>query len=145
MSRVLKPGMQPVFSGETMADNWSGSVIPGGAGTPSLEFTSVPAYGSLDNLQGQVLHVEWMDYAVVVYLYVNNRWWVKPTYANPLTFIQIDGSWTCNVTTGGIDQFATAYAAFVVPITYSPPLLGGASSIPADLYNNAVTNAFVTR
>ena len=141
---VLKSGMAAVFSGERLPDNWSGSATPGGPGTPSIEFTSVPVYGTFNNLQGRVLHVPWTDYAVVVYIYVNG-WWVKPTFANPLTLLTVDGSWTCDVTTGGIDQFATAYAAFVVPIGYSPPLLGGAASLPSLLGNPAVTEVYVTR
>ena len=141
---AMKTGMQRVFDGESVPDNWSGRAVPGGPGTPTINFVSVPTYGTADNLAGQVLHVPWADYAVAVYIYVSG-WWSKPTYANPLTPIQIDGRWTCDVTTGGFDQNATAFAAYVLPLDYSPPLLGGAGSIPADLENHAVASVYVTR
>jgi uncharacterized repeat protein (TIGR02543 family) len=140
----LKAGSALAFDSKPLPDSWTGRGIPGGPGTPALEFTKVPAYGSHANLEGQVLHVEWTDYAVVVYIYVNG-WWVKPTFANPLTPIEIDGRWVCDVTTGGVDEFATAYAAFVVPIDYSPPLLGGSGSLPSDLDTNAVAKVIAAR
>ncbi|MFW6110288.1 MAG: glycosyl hydrolase family 17 protein [Patescibacteria group bacterium] len=43
--RNMKPGLQAVFDGETMEDNWSGEDIPGGPGDPAIEFTYVPPYG----------------------------------------------------------------------------------------------------
>jgi exo-beta-1,3-glucanase (GH17 family) len=140
----MKPGAKSVFDGKTMADNWSGRAIPGGPGTPSIELTRIPAYGSFDNLEGEVLHVEWADYAVAVYIYVNG-WWSKPTFANPLTAMQVDGSWICDVTTGGIDELARAYAAYVVPIEYNPPLLAGAGALPAELDAQAVAKVVVAR
>ena len=141
----LKSGMDSVFSGDLLPDNWSGLQTPGGNGTPSLTITSVPAYGTSGNLEGQVLHLPWVDYGVVVYLFVNGGWWVKPTYTAPVTALAVDGRWSCAVVTGGIDADATQYAAFVVPINYSPPLLSGASSLPSELYSISVTHYVVVR
>ncbi len=86
----LKPGMQDVFDNKTIQDNWSGTAIPGGPGDPIIEFTYVPQYGSFENLRGQVWHVRPANYTV-------------------------DGSWTCDITTGGNDPEATAIAAYLVP------------------------------
>jgi len=63
---ILKPGNQPVFDGEILPNNWTGAEIPGGLGLPSIEFTSIPSFGSFENLEGQILHVRPADYKVAV-------------------------------------------------------------------------------
>jgi hypothetical protein len=98
-----KPGMQAIFDGETISDNWSNPDIPGGPGTLAIEFTVVPPYGSVENLAGQVWHVNPFDYQVAVYIQVRGGWWTKPFFNTPLTPIQIDGYWICDITTGGVD------------------------------------------
>ncbi|MCK4599191.1 hypothetical protein KAU37_05155 [Candidatus Bipolaricaulota bacterium] len=45
----LKPGMQDVFDGKVMQDNWSSSAIPGGLGSPCIELTYIPPYGSFED------------------------------------------------------------------------------------------------
>lgn len=142
---TLKPCMKDVFDGITIPDNWSGAAIPGGPGTPTVEFTYVPLYGSFNNLQGQVWHVAPLDYKVVVYIYVGSRWWIKPYLAQPLTSILSDGSWTCDITTGGIDQQATKIAAYLIPNSYTPPLILGDATLPASLDTNSVAKVEVTR
>lgn len=114
------------------------------AGPPSIAFTSVPDCGAYGSLSGRVENVDPADYRVVVYIYVSG-WWVKPTYSNPLTTINPDGSWSANVTTGGSDAWATQYAAFVIPEGYSPPLLGGTGQLPDELYQNSVAHTIVDR
>lgn len=143
-SRSLKPGMQRVFSGETMADNWSDTSIPGGAGSASIELVSVPQKGTFDDLRGQVRGVKTSDYRVAVFIDVGG-WWTKPTFASPLTTIQRDGTWTCDITTGGVDEQATRIAAYVVPSGYSPPALWGDAAIPAGLERDAVAKVIVSR
>lgn len=140
----LKPGMEAVFNGETIEDNWSNTGIPGGPGNPTIEFTHVPPLGSFEDLEGQVWHVKPSDYKVAVYIYVSG-WWTKPTLANPLTTIQIDGSWITDITTGGIDEEATRIAAFLVPNDYNPPLISGSGTLPDELDQNAVTKVEITR
>ena len=139
---VLKPGMQAVFDGQTVAVSCNG--IPGGPGVPDLHFTYVPPYGSFDQIEGEALHVLPSDYKVVLYVFVVGSWWVKPTFAMPLTSIQQDGTWLASIVTGGVDQLATQVAAFLIPISYSPPLSPGAT-LPPELYANAVASALVSR
>lgn len=134
---VLKTGMEDVFNGKSMPNNWTGGGIPGGPGSPTIEFLQVPQYGTFANLTGQVLHVDPSAYKVAVYIYVSG-WWTKPTFSEPLTTIQFDGSWMTDITTGGIDQFATRIAAFVVPSNYVPLLVGGEATLPASLPRDAV-------
>jgi hypothetical protein len=111
---------------------------------PTIEFAYVPPYGSFENLQGRAMCVTPADYKVAVYIYVSG-WWTKPYWAWPLTAIRTDGSWTCNITTGGTDQLATRIAAFLVPNGYNPPLMSGGQTLPTELLNNAVAHVMVDR
>ncbi|MEI7870382.1 MAG: glycoside hydrolase family 16 protein [Candidatus Methylumidiphilus sp.] len=101
---------------------------------PTIEFTSIPAYGTSNALTGRVLNAAPDSYRVAVYIKVGSGWWTKPTFNAPLTSINTDGTFTVNITTGGSDQTATEIAAFLVPIGYSPTLMSGGSTLPSTLY-----------
>ena len=141
----LKPGMQAVFDGGTVADNWTCRDIPGGTGAAVIEFTVVPAIGSFDNLRGQVWHVEPDQHGVAVYIKVNGGWWTKPYWNSPVTAIACDGSWVCDITTGGEDAQATGIAAFLIPLTYTPPAATWAGVLPVELYTNSLANIEAAR
>ncbi len=147
----MKQGMNRVFEGEIMEDNWSEFPVPGGPGDPTIELTYIPPYGSFENLKGQVWHVNPYEYNIVVYIYVkpgiylNGGWWIKPYANNPLTPINYDGSWECDITTGGVDQNATKIAVFLVPDGYEPPCLGNAPSLPSELDENAAAKLEIER
>ena len=89
-------------------------------------------------------HVNPADYKVVVYIYVNG-WWTKPYWAQPLTTIQRDGRWVCDITTGGSDILATKIAAYLVPNGYTPPLMSGDATLPAPLETGAIAKVEVAR
>lgn len=112
--------------------------------SPVIEFSSVPPYGSFNDLKGRVKNVNTSDYKVAVYIFVSG-WWTKPFWTSPLTSIQKDGSWVCDITTGGIDQKATKIAAFLVPSGYSPPAMSGGQTLPQEIYNKAVSRVEITR
>lgn len=97
---------------------------------PWIDFTHVPEYGSFDDLRGIVGNVVPTDYRVAVYIMVEGLWWTKPTFAHPLTVIEPDGTWTCDITTGGYDQFATEIAAFLLPEGIDPPICAGSVQFP---------------
>jgi exo-beta-1,3-glucanase (GH17 family) len=137
----LKSGMDRVFNNETITDNWSGSTLLGGPGSPTIALTVVPPIGSSDDLEGQVLHV----FAVAVYIEVFGGWWTKPTFANPLTSIPPDGYWIADITTGGSDTSASRIAAFLVPFDYDPPSRSGQSNLPMQLQTVAVASVEVAR
>lgn len=84
---------------------------------------TAPAYGSFDDLKGQVQCVNPADYKVVVYIYVETGYWIKPYAKYPLTTIQADGSFQVDITTGGLDHLATQVAVFLVPNGYNPPIV----------------------
>jgi exo-beta-1,3-glucanase (GH17 family) len=142
---LLKPGMQAVFDGETVADNWTCMDIPGGTGTPAIELTAVPPIGSQDNLGGRVWHVAPADFGVAVYIKVLGGWWTKPFWNSPVTSISCEGSWVCDITTGGEDAQATDIAAFLIPLTYTPPAAAWAGALPAELYTNSPAYVEVKR
>jgi exo-beta-1,3-glucanase (GH17 family) len=135
-----------VFSGKTMADNWTCGAPPGGDGTAAVQLTYVPPIGSTNFLQGQVWHVDPAGFYMVIYIHVGQYgWWVKPYANSPLTLINCDGTWSANIVTGGSDASADEIAAFLVPVTYNPPILEGAPSLPADLTTNAVASVTANR
>jgi hypothetical protein len=140
----LKSGMDAVFRGETMADNWTQNAIVDGPGEPALEFTYVPVYGSFENLEGRAVHVFPSSYKVAVYIYVSG-WWTKPYFSQPLTTVQADGRWVCDITTGGIDERATKIAAYLVPVGYQPPLMSGGGALPTELDNVAASMVAINR
>lgn len=143
---TLKPGMQPVFDGVTVPDNWTGTAVVGGPGTPDITFTSVPAYGdTTELLRGEVQHVAPAGYRVAVYIRVAGLWWTKPSFADPTTWIAPSGRWTTDITTGGDDRHATQIAAYLVLGSYNPPLAAGAAALPAELNANALASRLVDR
>ena len=126
-------------------DEASCAAMVHGPGSPELTFSYVPAYGSFEDLEGAVEHVAPSQHAVAVYIRVYGGWWTKSYWAAPLTSIDCDGSWICDITTGGIDQLADQIAAFLLPIGISPPLMSGGSSLPAELYQVSIAFAIVDR
>jgi exo-beta-1,3-glucanase (GH17 family) len=113
--------------------------------TPSISFSYVPAYGSSENLLGKVINADPKEFTVAVYIEVDGNWWTKPYLDSPKTKINDDGSWACDITTGGIDETATAIAAFLVPSDYEPPLVSGEFQLPKSLEGKAVAKAEVKR
>jgi hypothetical protein len=116
------------------------------ARSPFIEFTYVPPYGSSYDLEGRVRNVNPADYKVAVYIFVEGAgWWTKPTSANPLTSIQSDSTWICDITTGGSDIYATKIHAFLLPNGVDPPLAGGLPALPETLYTISVANVYTIR
>lgn len=117
----------------------------GNISTATVAFTHVPNYGSVENLEGKVLNTNYRDHAVVIYIMVGGRWWIKPYWDKPLTDIQADGSWICDITTGGVDETATQIVAYLVPASYQPPLAAGTEHIPEEINERAVAKAVIRR
>ncbi|MBC8378863.1 MAG: hypothetical protein H8E62_06800 [Planctomycetes bacterium] len=104
---------------------------------PDIYFTDVPPYETVGNLSGRVSGVVYNDYKVLVYIYVSG-WWNKPSWASPLTSINPDGSWMCNITPVlPSDTLATQIIAFLIPNgAYQDPAweMAGNPVLPAELY-----------
>ena len=111
---------------------------------PEIQITYIPPYKSFDRLQGKVKYVNPANFKVAVYIFVSG-WWTKPFWTLPLTTINNDGSWNCDVTTGGNDQLATKFAAFLIPNGYNPPLMAGGTIFPGELFTKAAAWTTVER
>ncbi|PXF58268.1 MAG: hypothetical protein C4B59_13600 [Candidatus Methanogaster sp.] len=105
------------------------------ASDPTIDFIHVPEYSNPDNedLEGNVTGVAYGDYRIAVYIRVGDLWWTKPYYASPLTTINPNGTWTCDITTGGYDRYATAVAAYLLPAGVEPPICGPCYELPVIL------------
>lgn len=92
------------------------------------------------------------NYFVAVYIFVpdylqyqgENGWWIKPTRDCAITSIQPDGSWIADITTGGVDEYATHIMAFLFPRSFVPIFLTccrllGAPELPPILWENAIS------
>ena len=113
-----------------------------GEGTASIEFISIPKFGSTADLAGKVHNINPLNYKVAVYIYVEGAgWWTKPTFNFPLTSIKADSSWLCDITTGDGDIYAIEIAAFLLPNGISAPSADGLALLPAELYN--ISSAFI--
>lgn len=106
---------------------------------PSIEFTYIPPYGSNSFLSGRVHNVNPVNYKIAVYILVEGYGWViKPTTLSPLTIIQNDSTFSCNIVTGGVDSYATCISAFLLPNGVTPPLLTGSPEIPESMFTDYV-------
>ena len=139
-----RTGASVIATAQFSATVWLPVITKEGC-APSLAITSTPDYGNVAGvLGGRAGCVAPADHAVAVYIFVEG-WWTKPTFAAPLTPLATDGSWSADVVTGGADQFATQFAAFLVPATFAPPLLGGEQRLPQILFDNAAAYQLVAR
>ena len=97
-------------------------------GPPGIEFTYVPPIGSFEDLRGRITGgYNPENLAVAVYIKVGEGWWTKPYWDSPLTYPNSDGTWVCDITTGGHDETATEILAFLVWRTTEVPLAAGST------------------
>jgi hypothetical protein len=138
--------LDPNSSAKVNADSNSIKTIKADPNSlPSIEFTNIPVFGSFNNLKGKVSNANLQEVAVVVLIMKEVAWFTKPSKENPVTKINKEGSWECDITTETSDQLATKIAAFLVPIKYKPPILTGVFRIPNDLEKNKLAKVEVTR
>ena len=103
----------------------------------TLDITSLPTYGTLGSITGQVTGVDPITHHVATYIQIEGSgWWTKPTLATPTVSIAANGTFTANVGTGGpasLDSRATIFCAALLPNTEAPPTVSGGGRIPAPL------------
>jgi exo-beta-1,3-glucanase (GH17 family) len=143
----LKPGMQAIFNGTTIPDNWTGA---DGTGSPQITVTHVPLYGTSASdptsyFSGRVLGAIPGLNKIACLIEVGGEWYPKPYGAQPLTPILSDGSWSCNPATPGVtsDVGATQLGAFLLPNGVSTLAVGG--NPPATLTSSVLAFAIVDR
>lgn len=93
--------------------------------SPTINYTSIPAIGSTENVFGTVsfdnASCDAQNYAVALYIHVPNvspNYFCKPLDTSPLTSISSDGTWEVDYTTGGSDSSATEIVAFLVSSSF---------------------------
>jgi len=124
--------------------------IPNKAGSVSVTINrdKLPTYGALTGkLSGTISGINPINCKVACYLYINGGWWTKPYDVTPFTSVSPDGTWSCNVVTGGPDQNAIKFAAYLLPkIDAAPlPVTLGSSTIPAAIINASLASDSVDR
>ena len=102
---------------------------------PSIEITKYPETGEISpSISGIIRCADPDKDAIVVYIKVNQQWYgPKPYWNQPYTSFRKSGDWTCSVVTGGDDQSAESFAAYLLPRDVTPPNLEGTTSLPKEL------------
>ena len=108
---------------------------------PVIAIDFWPDWGSDGSVEGHVFGANPALDGVAVYIYLETAggWWNKPTLDDPVTPIFPDGTWITDITTGGIDEYATRVAAFVVPAHEDPPPCSPCSQLPSPSNVRAVS------
>ncbi|KAA3611807.1 MAG: hypothetical protein DWQ01_06900 [Planctomycetota bacterium] len=142
----LKPGMAKVFRGFTTPDTWSIPYLPGGSGTPTLIYTSVPPIGSYGLLQGEIRHADPLRHQIVTYIHVPNAgWWIKPTLDQTIHFADRLGNWAHEYASHPNDLNADLIHSFLFEAGYQPTLYLGSASLDPQMSLDAVAEIQVTR
>ena len=123
---LMIAGLLTSLCGIAGADSEFNAPVAATASDPTINIIHAPEYPNLGNedLNGNVTGVATSDHRVAVYIRVGDLWWIKPYFASPLTTIDPDGAWTCDITTGENDCYATAVAAYLLPAGVEPPICG---------------------
>ncbi len=129
---VMKEGMKPVFDGYSVPYTLYPHLTCG-TDVQSIDFTYVPPIGSHELVTGKACGVNYLDYRVVMWIYVGGGWWIKPYANQTLSPIGPDGKWAIDYTTGGIDDQATIIRVHLVPKDADP--YGDLSSYPTVIVN----------
>lgn len=123
---------------------FAGPGLPLARATPSIAITGTPPYNSSGSITGIVTGVPFSAYQVAGYILVPGvGWYTKPYSAAPAVALNPDGTFTLNVTTGGLDPIATIFCASLIPTNDTPPPAAGSGRVPAD--TNSAAMAFVER
>lgn len=115
-----------------------------GEGTPEITFTHVPPINTSESLSGTVTHVSPSDYQIAIFINPYG-WWTKPYWDYPGTHINLDGTWTSLIVTGGVDARASQIAVYLLPVDFVIPALGGSGSLPSSLDQYAVASHLIQR
>ena len=123
----------------------AGTCAPVAQGPPGITITDVSPLGDeVGEVRGVVENVDATQYAVAVYIWVADQWWLKPfedslVAIDPYLLEPLAGEWQTPIVTGGADAWAREIRAFVVPLTYEPAL----NTLPAEA--DYIAAASITR
>lgn len=112
--------------------------VPTMPATPTVTAT---ASMSSDYMTGTTNVPGSLGYSVCVYIYVPTitgapyaeGWWgPKPYWNSWKTAINADGTWSCDINTGGYDQEASEVMVYVAPNTATVPIAAGSNAADID-------------
>ena len=111
--------------------------------TPEIVITKVPPFGENGKIFGKVANVENAEsHKVAVYIQDQDGLFSsRPFYDNPLTSIDNEGVWECDLPFG-TDKEARLVSAYIFGPAFKPAVLKKASKFPLSISKNAIT--FVT-
>ncbi len=97
----------------------------------SVEFSSIPPWGSDSPLTGTIRGAAPGKHAIATYVHVEGLgWWSKPSETDPVVPVSADGTFTVDVTSGGLDANATIYCVDLMPAGSVPRLALGSAQLP---------------
>ena len=91
----------------------------------SITCTGGPVRDEYGPITGTVGGVKPSQYGLAMYIKVRGGWWTKPYWSDPVTYISTDGTWSCDVITGGVDGEFTEARVYLVKKGYEPPAASG--------------------
>lgn len=112
---------------------------------PYIEFVFVPPFGSSEDLKGRLVNGDPNQFGVAVYIMVEAVWSSKPSLANPVTKINEDGTWVCDITTSEDDDLAIKIAAYLIPAGFKPPTAYRNFYILKEIEDKSLASIEVTR
>jgi hypothetical protein len=116
------------------------------ATTDTLNIDYLPPIGNTDELlSGRVNFINSCDVRISAYIKVSNGWWTKPTFTEPSVPVLCNGRFNLRFVTGGMDYSATDIYIFLIPADYTPPTCGGCTTLPLEVFANAIARKLITR
>ncbi len=114
------------------------------ASAQTIEINGLPPAGAAGQIVGSVSGVDFSTHEVAAYLHIDGGgWWTKPSLGMPTVPINPDGTFSVNIGTGGIDEFASTYAVSVVPTGTTPPQMQSANTL--DLGSSSISSTHQQR
>lgn len=106
---------------------------------PSIQIKVVSQNASTTAISGRVSHVDVSSHYVAVYVCRSSEGWsIRPSIAEPRTFIRRDSTWRCRSGVARDAGSVIAIRAYVLPDTFSPPLVVGIAVLPSSLDSAAI-------
>lgn len=95
---------------------------------PDLSITKYPELFDYGYVEGKIYGGNPKELCTATYIRVKDSWWMKPYQDTPAIDVQDNGTWQCDITTGGNDPSATEILTFLIyrsDIDQLPEVLGG--------------------
>jgi hypothetical protein len=107
---------------------------------PTLEITSVPAFGEAGHIRGRVAASTAGPHSVLVAGLLEGRGWLPKPAA-----VESDGSWEVELSAGEAGAQATLFRAWLIPEQAKPVFLTGSECVPLALTRTALARDEVVR